>query len=118
MMDKLNILESNKVVMYNGVSSAKAWFIMKYYGHPSTRILRGGLKQWMALNYPITSMKTPIDYTEASSNTFEAKEPNTNMLIEYDEVLKKIGSKQCKHFSLQIIHFWGSDLDRSTDFRA
>ena len=92
-MDKLNILEENKVVMYNGISAAKAWFIMKYYGHPNTRILRGGLARWTELDYPITSMKTPIDYTEVSSNTFEAKEPKTNMLINYEEILKKIGCK-------------------------
>jgi hypothetical protein len=91
-MDKLNILESDKVVMYNGISSAKAWFIMKYYGHPNTRILRGGLKQWTSLDYPITSMRTPIDYTNMSTNTFEAKEPNTKMLIEYGELLTQIDS--------------------------
>jgi 3-mercaptopyruvate sulfurtransferase SseA len=103
MMVKLNILEDNKVVMYNGISAAKAWFIMKYYGHPSTHILRGGVELWMKLDYPMTSMKLPIDYTEVKMDTFQAKEPNTNMLIDYDEVLKKIGCKysqihKCKNY--------------------
>jgi 3-mercaptopyruvate sulfurtransferase SseA len=93
MMVKFNILDDNKVVMYNGISAAKAWFIMKYYGHPSTHILRGGVELWMKLDYPMTSMKLPIDYTEVKMDTFQAKEPNTNMLIDYEEVLKKIGCK-------------------------
>mmetsp|Transcript_10656 Transcript_10656/g.9379 ORF Transcript_10656/g.9379 Transcript_10656/m.9379 type:complete len:234 (-) Transcript_10656:48-749(-) len=92
MMKKLNILSESTVIMYNGISAAKAWFIMKYYGHPSTMILDGGIREWKRLDYPINTMKTPVDYTSAPVKTFTAKEPNTSMVIEYEEVLKKVGN--------------------------
>ncbi|CAI2384611.1 unnamed protein product [Moneuplotes crassus] len=94
MMKKLNILDESDVVLYNGISTAKAWFIMKYYGHPSTRILCGGIKEWNQKGYPTTSHKTPIDYTSIAHDTFTAKEPNEDMLIDYHEVLQKIGRNE------------------------
>jgi len=100
MMKKLNILSESTVIMYNGISAAKAWFIMKYYGHPSTMILDGGIREWKRLDYPINTMKTPVDYTSAPVKTFTAKEPNTSMVIEYEEVLKKVGSKSIIQYFL------------------
>lgn len=100
MMKKLNILESNQVVFYNGISTAKAWFIMKYYGHPSSRILNGGIREWNEKGYPINIHKSAIDYTTTRCTTFTAKEPKVEMLIDYTEVLEKIGSK-CQAFLVQ-----------------
>jgi len=82
--------------MYNGISAAKAWFIMKYYGHPNTMVLDGGIKGWKRRGYPIVTMKTPVDYTQTPTKTFTAQEPNHKMLIDYEEVISKIGGKNCK----------------------
>jgi thiosulfate/3-mercaptopyruvate sulfurtransferase len=101
-MKKMYIQEDNQVVIYNSISAAKAWFIMKYYGHPNTYILDGGISQWSKLKYPINTFKTPMDYSNYQGSAFEAKEPNTDMLASLDDVLEKIGrphqNKQCLHF--------------------
>ena len=93
MMRKYNIYESNHVVMYNGISAAKAWFIMKYYGHPNTSILSGGITHWKEHNFPVNTFKNPIDYSRVQAETFTAQEPRKEMLIDFEEVVKKIGGK-------------------------
>lgn len=95
MMRKLYIFENNKVVIYNNMSSYKLWHIMKYYGHPNVFILDGGMKQWSHLKYPINTFKTPIDYSQHQTNTFEGKEPDDKMLADFDYVIKNIGKQTC-----------------------
>jgi thiosulfate/3-mercaptopyruvate sulfurtransferase len=101
MMRKLNIFEDNRVVIYNSISAAKVWFIMKYYGHPNTFLLDGGMREWAKRKYPVNSFKSPIDYSTHSAKTFEAKTPDENMLIDMDEVINKIGKPQ-NHIVIKI----------------
>lgn len=90
MMKKLNILEKNKVVIYNSISAAKLWWIMNYYGHPNSFILDGGMRQWNKLKYPVNTHKSPIDYSDTDSDTFKAKDPDTSKLVELDEILERL----------------------------
>lgn len=92
-MAQLNIFEDNRVVIYNSISAAKFWFIMKYYGHPNSFILDGGMREWAKRKYPINTFKSPIDYSSHQTSTFKAKKPDENMLIELDSVLKKLGKR-------------------------
>jgi thiosulfate/3-mercaptopyruvate sulfurtransferase len=46
------------VVVYDAASSraaARAWWLLRYFGHPDVRVLDGGLEAWMAAGYPATS---------------------------------------------------------------
>ena len=90
-MDKLNIFEDNRVVIYNSVSAAKAWYIFKYYGHPNAMILDGGMSEWARRKYPINTFKSPMDYTDHPSTTFKAKTPEKDTVADLDYVLSKIG---------------------------
>lgn len=90
-MDKLNIFEDNRVVIYNSISAAKAWFIFNYFGHPDTKLLDGGLREWSRRNYPINTFKSPMDYTDHPSTTFRAKDPQKDVLADLDHVIAKMG---------------------------
>jgi 3-mercaptopyruvate sulfurtransferase SseA len=90
-MKKMHILEEDTVVVFNSITAAKAWFILKYYGHPNVHILDGGLRKWSSLKYPLNTFKCPIDYSSHSGPSFTAKEPDTHMLIHINEILKKLG---------------------------
>lgn len=95
MMKKLNIKETDEVVVYNGISAAKAWFIFRHYKFPNVKLLDGGLKGWTELHYPLNKFITPVDFSSSATDTFEAKTPDTTELCHLDELLTKIdGSSQ------------------------
>ena len=94
-MKRLNIKEKDEVIVYNGISAAKAWFIFRHYKFPNVKLLDGGLKGWSELKYPLNKFVTPVDHSESSSDTFEAKTPDEKELIHLDELCTKIdGSTQ------------------------
>mmetsp|Transcript_42253 Transcript_42253/g.49143 ORF Transcript_42253/g.49143 Transcript_42253/m.49143 type:complete len:272 (-) Transcript_42253:33-848(-) len=94
-MKRLNIKEDDKVIVYNGISAAKAWFILRHYGFPSVRILDGGLKHWTDLKNPLNKFVSPVDHSDHAKDTFKAKDADDHELVHIDELLTKIdGSTQ------------------------
>lgn len=50
------------VVVYDAVTSmaaARAWWLLRYFGHPNAVVLDGGLAAWVAAGYPV-SVQVPV----------------------------------------------------------
>ena len=49
MMQNLGLNNEDKIIIYDNsplLSSARAWFLLRYFGHKNILILNGGLKNW------------------------------------------------------------------------
>lgn len=57
------------VVVYDDADAtiaARAWWLLRYYGHPDVRVLDGGLRAWAAAGQPLTTEEarpSPGDFT-------------------------------------------------------
>jgi thiosulfate/3-mercaptopyruvate sulfurtransferase len=66
-MGRLGIGDDTLVITYDDMgvplASARLWWALSYYGHSRVRVLDGGLRQWRALGYPISTAVPRIDAT-------------------------------------------------------
>jgi thiosulfate/3-mercaptopyruvate sulfurtransferase len=49
-MRRLGVTSSHRVVVYDaggGLSAARAWWLLRYFGHPDVRLLDGGYAAWV-----------------------------------------------------------------------
>jgi thiosulfate/3-mercaptopyruvate sulfurtransferase len=52
------------VVMYDAATSmaaARAWWLLRYFGHPDVAVLDGGLAAWVAAGQPISTDAPPVE---------------------------------------------------------
>ncbi len=57
-MSKAGITSTDKVVIYasnHPMWACRMWWLLSTFGHPSVRVLDGGLQAWRAQGYPVTS---------------------------------------------------------------
>ena len=81
MMRKLGINNEDEIVIYDNspfLSSARAWFLFRYFGHKKIFILNGGLKSWIKNNGVTTNHKTTTIEGNFSSS-IEMKELVKNL---------------------------------------
>jgi thiosulfate/3-mercaptopyruvate sulfurtransferase len=50
------------VVVYDGAGAPRAWWILRFFGHPSVVVLDGGLTAWEAGGYPLESGKPALAF--------------------------------------------------------
>ena len=52
------------VVVYDAATSmaaARAWWLLRYFGHPDVAVLDGGLAAWVASGYPLSTEPPAVD---------------------------------------------------------
>ena len=85
---RLGIGNEDTVVLYDDTSSlfaARAFWVLKYYGHEDVRILNGGRKQWEAEGWLV------IDNPQVTPSQYVAQEPNAAIRVNADQVLASLG---------------------------
>jgi thiosulfate/3-mercaptopyruvate sulfurtransferase len=63
-MRRAGVREAAPVVAYDAATSlaaARAWWLLRYYGHEDVRVLDGGLAAWMAAGYSLQTGPTAVD---------------------------------------------------------
>jgi thiosulfate/3-mercaptopyruvate sulfurtransferase len=55
-MRRAGVSHTRRVVVYDasaGAAAARAWWLLRYHGHDSVRLLDGGLAAWIAAGHPL-----------------------------------------------------------------
>eukprot|EP00216_Chloropicon_sp_CCMP2111_P003808 CAMPEP_0198237116 /NCGR_PEP_ID=MMETSP1446-20131203/2964_1 /TAXON_ID=1461542 ORGANISM="Unidentified sp, Strain CCMP2111" /NCGR_SAMPLE_ID=MMETSP1446 /ASSEMBLY_ACC=CAM_ASM_001112 /LENGTH=307 /DNA_ID=CAMNT_0043919147 /DNA_START=329 /DNA_END=1252 /DNA_ORIENTATION=+ len=71
-MDELKIERSDTVIIYetNGIAfaAARAWWMLRSYGHPHVAVLNGGMPAWEGGRYPLDVSQAEDEQLEAAGN--------------------------------------------------
>lgn len=70
-MRRCGVGDQSAVVVYDaagGVSAARAWWLLRYFGHGDVRVLDGGVAAWAAAGLPLTTVEP-----SASPGSFQAR---------------------------------------------
>ncbi|WP_214108844.1 sulfurtransferase [Acrocarpospora catenulata] len=69
-MRRLGVRGDRPVIVYDEADStaaARAWWVLRYFGHPDVRVLDGGLRAWTQAGLPVTE-----DIPEPAEGDFAA----------------------------------------------
>ncbi len=83
-MRNLGLNNNDIVIIYDNsplLSSARCWFLLRYFGHKEIFILSGGIKSWKENGF-----KTNSDTVNITPSKFKAIEENKHLLIKIDEM--------------------------------
>ena len=78
MMKNLGLNNDDEIIIYDNspiLSSARAWFLLRYFNHNKIFILKGGIKNWLKHNGSITS-----DLTVINKGNFTAQNEKTDLV--------------------------------------
>ena len=85
MMQNLGLNNEDEIIIYDNsplLSSARAWFLLRYFGHKNILILNGGLKNWKKSDGVTTAKKTII-----SKGNFICKTEKKDLVISLEEMI-------------------------------
>ncbi|MCL6572098.1 MAG: sulfurtransferase [Bacillus sp. (in: Bacteria)] len=88
-LENSGIDENTVVIAYDngeGAFAARFWWLLHYLGHENVYVLDGGLKEWQAANYPLT---TDIPDFEKKTFRFFIKSEFIATIEEVKEVVEK-----------------------------
>lgn len=60
-MRAAGVANGRPVAVYDvatSIAAARAWWLLRYFGHPAVAVLDGGLKAWVDAGYPLTDGST------------------------------------------------------------
>lgn len=63
-MRRAGVRAAAPVVVYdaaNSMAAARAWWLLRYYGHDDVRVLDGGLAAWIAAGHSLQTGPTPVE---------------------------------------------------------
>ena len=83
-MQKLGLNNDDIVIIYDNsplLSSARCWFLLRYFGHKEIYILSGGIKSWKENGFKTTNDKSSI-----APGNFKATEENKKLIIKIEEM--------------------------------
>jgi thiosulfate/3-mercaptopyruvate sulfurtransferase len=86
MMKDLGLNNEDEIIIYDNspfLSSARAWFLFRYFGHYNLFILKGGLKRWKEQKGIVTEDKTNI-----TLGNFVAKIEKKELVKKLDDMIK------------------------------
>ena len=85
MMQNLGINNQDQIIIYDNsplLSSARAWFLFRYFCHENIFILNGGLKNWEKFGGEITNKKTII-----STGDFQSKTEKKDLVVDLNQMI-------------------------------
>ena len=85
MMRNLGVNNHDEIIIYDNsplLSSARAWFLFRYFGHENIFILNGGLKNWGKNGGEITNKKTIV-----STGDFQSKTEKKSLVVGLTEMI-------------------------------
>ena len=74
------VSDGRPVVVYDDADStaaARAWWLLRYFGHPSVRVLDGGFRAWTAAGYPVDP---PSPHYHGAIGDFTARPGHLDLL--------------------------------------
>ena len=77
-MRRAGVRDDRPVVVYDDADStaaARAWWLLRYFGHPSVRVLNGGYRAWTGEGCPAEAGSKPV-----SPGTFTARPGHMELL--------------------------------------
>ena len=77
-MRRAGVRDDRPVVVYDDADStaaARAWWLLRYFGHASVRVLNGGYRAWTAMGHPAEAGQSA-----ASPGTFTARPGHMELL--------------------------------------
>jgi len=89
-MRRLGVSDTRPVVVYDdwtGLAAARAWWLLRYHGHPDVRVLDGAWPAWLAwLAETPGAGAVEVGPTQPKEGDFTAK-PGQVPMVEADDVL-------------------------------
>ena len=85
MMQNLGINNQDEIIIYDNsplLSSARAWFLFRYFGHENIFILNGGLNNWKKSGGEITNKKTII-----TKGDFQSKTEKKDLVVDLKQMI-------------------------------
>ena len=107
MMKNLGLNNDDEIIIYDNspiLSSARAWFLLRYFNHNKIFILKGGIKNWLKHNGSITSDLTVInkgnftaqnekkDLIKSLSNMIELSNKNDQLILDARSYNRYLGT--------------------------
>ena len=71
-MRRAGVSDSRLAVVYDDADStaaARAWWLLRYFGHRDVRVLDGGLRAWMAAGHPAATGDAPVAADTVAADT-------------------------------------------------
>ncbi len=68
-MRRLGVRGDRAVVVYDhadSMAAARAWWLLRYFGHPAVRVLNGGFRAWQAAGLPVQPCAGAVPAAPAS----------------------------------------------------